>query len=72
MNYNCVREAVADGAISLTHVMSENKYTGLLTKALSGAKYYDMYKLFMFTENIERKAQREGSEIKECNFSLQG
>ena len=42
ITYNCVREDVADGVISLTHVMSENNYSGLLIKSLSGTKNYDM------------------------------
>ena len=70
ITYNFVREAVADGVISMTHVMSENNYSGLLTKALHGAKHYDMYKMFMFTVIIDRKDLHEGSERKECNFSL--
>ena len=61
ITYNFVREAVADGVISMTHVMSENNYSGLLIKALHGEKHYDMYKIFMFIVNIDRK---------ECNFSL--
>ena len=52
IGYHLVREVVAAGLIELEHVILENNYANILTKALSITKQYDMCKALIFTTTI--------------------
>ena len=52
IEYHLVREVVAAGLIELEHVILENNYADILTKALSISKHYAMCKVLIFTTTI--------------------
>ena len=52
IEYNIVREVAAAGFIKLEHVILENIYADILTKALSGSNHYAMCKSLILNRMI--------------------
>ena len=72
ISYHCVRGDVAAGIIRMARVGSENNYSDILTKSISGAKHCVLCKPLMFTPLIESKVNRKGGNSKVCDYSRQG